>query len=78
MPGLRITYDPSCRAAYVYVEPGLKVRRTIEIGSDLRVMADLSAGGSVHGVEILDVGEPVVVFLEMPRREVTLDPGEYL
>jgi uncharacterized protein YuzE len=55
-----ITYDPSGNAAYVYLVPPDEAHsvRTQELSDS--VMVDYDVAGSVIGVELLDVAEPVI------------------
>lgn len=61
MTGLWITYDPQARAAYIYLDDEIVVTTR---GIDDRVNVDLSADARVVGVELLDVGMPVIDVLD--------------
>jgi len=62
MRDLTCRYDKAARAVYIYIgSTEFRVAaKTVEVGGDDDVMADLDQDGSVIGVEILDVSEPVV------------------
>lgn len=56
-----IRYSPGARAAYIHIGGDHRLSyRTIEVGQDEEVMADLDENGQVVGIELLDVSEPVV------------------
>jgi len=54
---LRVTTDEKTGAHYIYVDARRKHAKTIQVGNDENVMADLDQDGKVVGIEILKVGQ---------------------
>lgn len=66
---VRIAYDPEAKACYIYLHSNdwMTAEKTVEIGNDDSVMADIDRGGRCFGVEILGCQEPYVQVYEGGR-----------
>jgi uncharacterized protein YuzE len=58
---MKVTYDKSADAMYIYLKTG-KVAKTHEVNE--RVLVDLDRTGKVIGIEILGVSE------QIPKKEI--------
>ena len=55
---MKITYDPRFNIAYITLKEVLEEVSTVRISDTLNV--DLSADGTVHGIELLNANEQLV------------------
>lgn len=75
---VKITYDPSCDAAYIYlceIEPGAAVT-TVDVHDDMTVMLDYDAEGRLLGVEVMGAYERLRIETLAQAEVLKPSPGE--